>query len=445
MDVSASIITIVSSTLTFARHVKDLIQRVRQRHEDTKELEDRLDTLTTIIRQAAILYGQDDNDSHSYSSTEQLLRHAIIQLVVRCRKDLNKFQIELKKLVEHGDWFSVAWREQTARPPLVKIENSISSHQHHLSVLVQLAQGAQVNQIQATQSEIRSMLQTLTNKTPTAPAPTANGDQPMRSQLAAWFADGEADTLVGEADTLVGEPEQGSQGDQEHNTNGILLLRAIEDGDHDAFTSLLRDGATSLKEKDGKERNPLLLAAHLDKVDMVDMLLTDTKKQTDTCIQVPCDKPADAASLSPPGNDTNEKDSDTNHREIDLDATDNLGRTALHYCAEFGLCEAARSLLDHGVNVNARDNGDFPTAYFAAKYRKYYAMKLLLSKGATTDFKRPQTSFDIKQLLEKSPNNSQPAPRTWSRPKRSKNRSMSTPPRQRDLSSIIRRWSSAMG
>lgn len=365
--------------------------------------------------------------------------------------------------MDHGNWLSVAWREQQARPPLVRIEDSISSHLRRLSLLVQLLQGfvitrsrmkdmtrrekansdfstrAQLNQ---TTAQMNQMFRTRFNDTTTAPALTANGDQPadtdsMIPQLAALMGDEEVDTLVG-------EPEPGSQGDQEHNTNGILLLRAIEVGDYNAFESLLRDGATSLKEKDGKERNPLLLAAHLGKKKMVKMLLTDdanTKKETSMCIQVPWDKAADAASLSPPGSDTNEEASDANHREIDLDATDNLGRTALHYCVEFGLCEEARFLLDHGVNVNARDKGDFPPAYFAAKCRKYDAMKLLLSKGATTDFKRLETSSEIKQLLE----NSQPAPRTGSRPRPSNNRSMSTPPRQRDLSSIIRRWSSAMG
>ncbi|KAL8937674.1 MAG: hypothetical protein Q9216_004308 [Gyalolechia sp. 2 TL-2023] len=430
MDFAASVITIVSTTLTVARHIKDLVQSVRQRHEKAKELEHRLDTLTAILAEAGSLY---ENDNHSNSSRGRLLRNLVKQVVDRCGIDLDKFRIELEKLVDHGNWLSATWKEQRAGPALAKIEHSLSSHHDRLSMLVQLIQGHQLNRIE-------EMLQTLTKDTNTSPAATANGNQlaesdPMISELASLIRDGEAETLVG-------EEELGSRGDQECNINGISLLQAIEDGDHGAFESLLHDGATSLKEKDGNERNPLLLAAHLGRAGMVKMLLNsdnNTKDQNCACIQVPWDESAQG------GHDSIGEDSVTHHRELNLNATDCLGRTVLHYCAEFDWCDKVRVLLEHGAYVNARDKGDFPPAYFAAKCRKYDAVKLLLSNGATSDFKRPPlTSQEIEKLLDESSNGSQSAPKPRSRPQPSKNRSMSTPPRQRNLTSIMRRWSSAM-
>ena len=189
----------------------------------------------------------------------------------------------------------------------------------------------------------------------------------------------------------------------------------------------------------------MLLAAHLDKADVVKKLLADydnaknegrARSSGDNATNV-----ASSASSTSPTNDKHKEDTkSTNDREIDLNATDKHGRTALHYCAEFDMWDEAKFLLESGVDVNARDNGDYPPAYFAAKNRKYYATKLLLEKGATTDFTLPTlTSFEIVKLLEKTPNSG------LCRPGSSRRRSVSIPRRYQGSFSIPRRWSSANG
>lgn len=140
LSILASTITIVSSACTLALHLKRLIQSLRQKDENAKDLEDKIDTLTTILGQASSVYGPDG--SRSYSSSEQQIRQAIRNVVVGCKNDLTRFGAELKKLLSHGNWVSVAWRQQVVAPKLVSIERSVSERQQRLSMLVQLLQGS---------------------------------------------------------------------------------------------------------------------------------------------------------------------------------------------------------------------------------------------------------------------------------------------------------------
>ncbi|KAL9037192.1 MAG: hypothetical protein Q9214_005808 [Letrouitia sp. 1 TL-2023] len=116
---------------------------------------------------------------------------------------------------------------------------------------------------------------------------------------------------------------------------------------------------------------------------------------------------ADDTSFSPHDNPVSGGDTETtNHRKIDINVTDTLGRSALHYCAEFGMDEEAKILLDHGVNVNARDKSDYLPAYYAAKWRRYDVLKLLVERGADTEFElQIPTAFEIDKLLEKGSDN----------------------------------------
>ena len=186
--------------------------------------------------------------------------------------------------------------------------------------------------------------------------------------------------------------------DPESNSNGKLLLKAIEDGDHDTFVSLLCDPETSLQERDGKDRTPLLLAAELGRDKMIEMLLAETTSAPDNTTNP-------ALPSNENGQSTTNVEAVATNREIDLTATDKNGRTALHYCAEFDLCGRVSFLLDQGVDVNARDDGGFPPAYYAAKKRKYEATELLLARGATAGFDWPATSREIEQLRDKDFNN----------------------------------------
>lgn len=194
---------------------------------------------------------------------------------------------------------------------------------------------------------------------------------------------------LGSQGNLETQEDIGSQEDRESNANGTLLLEAIRTGDKDTFESLFLDGDTSFQEKDDKDRTPLLLAASLGMKNIVKRFL------------------ADDISFSPPNNAVSAGDTKTtNHREIDINLTDTLGRSALHYCAEFDMCYEATVLLDHGVDVNARDKSDCPPAYYAAKNRKYYVLKLLVERGADREFElQIPTAFEIDKLLEKASGN----------------------------------------
>ena len=243
------------------------------------------------------------------------------------------------------------------------------------------------------------IIRTLTNEHPAdIPPTTILGDN-----VRITTRNGEAQSSESEIDssdeangTLVGENEPASHEDMECSRNGILLLETIDKGQHDRFQLLLLNRSTSLKVMDAKERTALLLAAHLDKTSMVKMLLS---------VIADVDYKDDSTTLASSSSEIHTNPIDirtTRHREVDLSATDRLGRSVLHYCAEFGMYDEANILLDRGVDVNARDNSGYPPAYYAIKYRKYYITKLLLDKGATTDFEQPtQTSREIKELLAK--------------------------------------------
>lgn len=200
-------------------------------------------------------------------------------------------------------------------------------------------------------------------------------------------------TLVGGADLIAGQeegyndttetlgPEQEPTGhpDSEYNDNGALLLGAIHNGNKKDFSSLLQDDKTSLRVVDEQDQTPLLLAAHLGNKDMVKAIMA-------------CDDSSSADDPHKP----------PNHRRIDYKVTDNLGRTVLHYCAEFGMHDEADMLLDHCADINALDKCDHPPMYYAIKLRQYEAVKLLLNKGAARDFEWPpeSTSHEIKMLFE---------------------------------------------
>ncbi|KAL8928048.1 MAG: hypothetical protein Q9172_001103 [Xanthocarpia lactea] len=375
----ASTITVVKTAWALALNTKQLIESIKTQDHKAKELVDKFGTLTTVLSQAAEEYGQDE--SRSYTSREQQIRQNIIKIVAGCNEDLDRFQPTLKKLVSPGNWASVAWKQQSGAPALAKIEKSLSERQQVLQVQVQALHSLKFEQL-------HEMLRPLINEHPDDIPPTTILGDSVRTTT----PNGEAQSAESEIDrndeangTLVGENEPASHQDMECRRNGTLLLETIDKGQHDRFQILLLDRSTSLEVTDAKERTPLLLAAHLDKTSMVKMLLSDVASSSSSEIHT---NPIDTGA--------------TRHREVDFNATDRLGRSVLHYCAEFGMYDEANILLDRGVDVNARDNSGYPPAYYAIKYRNYYITKLLLDKGATTDFEQPTPpSHEIKELLQK--------------------------------------------
>lgn len=249
--------------------------------------------------------------------------------------------------------------------------------------------------------ELRDLIDIVRRFSNTSPDSTISEDQ--NADTDSWRQ--KATSLIAAAESADGpetlkDEEPQSPELSESNENRLLLHAAIEKGDEDTFESLLSNEEMSLVEKDARDRTPLLLAAHLDNVSMVKMILASnagTENGTD---------PVEIARLPPSGNDSSSRDTEIrNRRKLDLTATDSVGRTVLHYCTEFGMYDETCILLDNGVSIDARDNDDRPPAYYAVKYRKYKVLKLLLDNGASTEFDRTTTdgtSQEIEELLKKA-------------------------------------------
>ncbi|CAO1598710.1 hypothetical protein XANCAGTX0491_002470 [Xanthoria calcicola] len=376
MDTPASIITLGA----FALQIKTLIDKIKQHDENAQRSADRLDRLSKILQQAGTLYGQ--RDDGLYTPPEQKIRQAIRRLLVRCDLDLKHFKIKLNDLVRCNNWASKAWKQQTAVPDLARIEKTLADHERDFGWLVSLLHTIQTGQIKDMLIQILVILQTLTD--------TALNDITVADTNSLLSR---ATTLIVDADSAEGrgdgksntDKEQlagglASEEDSEYRDNGMRLMKAIDQRDGEDFNSLLQNNTTSLRVVDAQGQTPLLLAAHLGKERMVTSIMS-------------------CGTLTSAGNQNQVDD----HRKIDLDATDALGRTVLHYCAEFDMRKAASIVLDHGVNINTPDKGEHPPMYYAIKTREYDAVKLLLFRGATKDFDQPSesTSYEIGELLKR--------------------------------------------
>ncbi|KAL8950679.1 MAG: hypothetical protein Q9222_003289 [Ikaeria aurantiellina] len=406
MDAAALTITIIKTTWTLAGEVKKLIQSTKQHDETVRGLEEQIDTFTSILLEALGLYGHDESSQHSAS--EQRTRDALRAVVVRCKKDLTNFEAKLKQMKGDGPWAMKAWKQVIVAPELAKVKKSLSDSQSHLKMLVHLLQGLQLNRIEEMQVEIRRMLEALANGS-NANDPSSTINEEILS-VATTLIEGEGSQIQ---DAKRNESNRNSENepktpeDPEGDPNGLALLKAIEEDDTDTFESLVRDDETSLRETDSKGRDPLLLAAHLDKPGKVQELLAEHASSESKKESSPKSPNRSMDEVSPPSLNIGDPESPltSSRHTIDLTATDALGRNPLHYEAEFDMCDAANFSLNRGVDVNARDNADLPPAYYAVKSRKYDAAKLLLEKGASADFERPTTSREVKELLEKTPSN----------------------------------------
>ena len=68
------------------------------------------------------------------------------------------------------------------------------------------------------------------------------------------------------------------------------------------------------------------------------------------------------------------------HKEIDVNACDVTGRTALHYAAYSGLVATCKRLLEQGANVNARDSRGSTPLFVSLNYPEDAAIHLLLNQ-----------------------------------------------------------------
>ncbi|KAL8927672.1 MAG: hypothetical protein Q9172_001232 [Xanthocarpia lactea] len=380
MDTAASIITICRLAL----QIKTLVEEVRQYDENAQKLSDRLDTLRTIVQHAGTQYGQEEESL--YTISEQQMRQAIRRILSRCAGDLQKFKNRLGVLVSRGNWASKAWTQQTAAPDLARIDKSLSDHQRDIGSLSSLLLEIRTGQIRDTQRQILELLRRLTN-TPSddiPPSITSGDTNAVISRLTTLVGgpdpiDGQHGGDIDSTETFVGAQKQSGGSGPEYKDNGALLLEAIQEGHREEFASLLQNCETSLRVVDEQDQTALLLAAHLGNKSMVEAIMA--------CI--------DSSSADNPNEPAE-------HRTIDYQATDSLGRTVLHYCAEFGMHEEANMMLDHGVDINSADKSGHPPIYYGIKFRQYDAVKLLLDEGADRDFEWPpeSTSHEIKILFE---------------------------------------------
>ena len=104
-----------------------------------EDLEDKLETLKTILKVVRDAYGQNGSTS---SQLDRQLRQTIEHVVEGCNKDLKDFEVKLERLVARGNWASVAWRQQFVAPALIDIGKSLSERQQLLTMLVQNLQGS---------------------------------------------------------------------------------------------------------------------------------------------------------------------------------------------------------------------------------------------------------------------------------------------------------------
>ncbi|MBY0377837.1 MAG: ankyrin repeat domain-containing protein, partial [Gammaproteobacteria bacterium] len=81
--------------------------------------------------------------------------------------------------------------------------------------------------------------------------------------------------------------------------------------------------------------------------------------------------------------------------DVQIDETDNHGRTALHIAAANGNIAMAKRLLDKKASVNARDNNNLTPLHLAAAQGNFHLFILLVSGGAIIDAKDHQNSTPL--------------------------------------------------
>ena len=82
------------------------------------------------------------DNGRPYSLSEQKLRQAVEEVVVRCTGALSKLEDKLDKRRKPENWASVAWKQQTLAPAVEKLEKTISEEEQHLLMLLQLIDGS---------------------------------------------------------------------------------------------------------------------------------------------------------------------------------------------------------------------------------------------------------------------------------------------------------------
>ena len=191
-----------------------------------------------------------------------------------------------------------------------------------------------------------------------------------------------------------------------NRAKGAELLQAIKGVTGEPFKDLLQDDV-SLEERDEKGKTPLILAASLGRVDLVEILLENgaNVRAKDKKQATALHNAVESRSWSTMSLLLKYKSVKIQAGNIDINFPDQRGRTPLHcctslWCAEDDMKDAARELIAHEADINIKDNSQVPPVYYAIKHRRYSVVELFLTAGADLNFERPETSADIGTLLD---------------------------------------------
>ncbi|MCJ1245537.1 hypothetical protein MMC30_002741 [Trapelia coarctata] len=150
MDITASVLTVVQSAWTLAVRLKTLIGEIKGQQENVAKLEQKADTLATIIHEVQNACGLQDRRTNypPNNAAEENIRRTVQNVTSRCRDDLQEFQTELSKLLQEKrtgrfrmGLIVTTWRIQVAGPTFTRIEKSIEGHECSLQLLVNVLHG----------------------------------------------------------------------------------------------------------------------------------------------------------------------------------------------------------------------------------------------------------------------------------------------------------------
>lgn len=197
-----------------------------------------------------------------------------------------------------------------------------------------------------------------------------------------------------------------AQVDLQSQTKDTKLLEGVNKDEHPVGGDPI-----NLEKRNEFDQTPLMLAASSGKVDVVKSLVqhganVEAKdREGATALHVAIERarwPVVSFLLQPETHKVNEI------TKIDVNSSDNLGRTPLHSCARLNCSEkditiAIQQLLHLGADINMRDKADHTPLYYAIKCPpKHTVIEVLLQNSTDIDFEWPiDTPPRIKDVLEK--------------------------------------------
>jgi len=146
----ASVLTVVQTSWTLAIRLKTLIGDIKAQQENVAKLEQKAETLATIIHEVQNACGPQDGRTNKPSTNpdEENIRRTVRNVTSRCRDDLQEFKSELSKLLQEKKTgrfrmglVVTTWRMQVAGPAFTRIEKSIEGHECSLQLLVNVLHG----------------------------------------------------------------------------------------------------------------------------------------------------------------------------------------------------------------------------------------------------------------------------------------------------------------